>query len=132
MTEILVRRNINLLPPKLLKIMIDNMSSSLLKMGMFQQDRSRGKARSCKWGRSRRPLLMKTLLKHAFSFTISAKKSLILSQMEQNYGKVLALLGAVSSKREYLNGEFRKGGLGRRSARVDQAHIFFMKEKASD
>lgn len=73
---------------------------------------------------------MRALLRLSFSFTISAKKSLILSLREQNEGKALAPPRAVPPKREYLDGGCRKGGLGGRAAGVAQAHTFFMKEKS--
>ncbi len=99
-------------------------------MGMSQQDSSKGRVGITKCGRSCCPLLMKALLRLSFSFTISAKKSQILSQREQNEGKALAPPRAVPPKREYLDGGCRKGGLGGRAAGVAQAHTFFMKEKS--
>ncbi|MGL5279222.1 MAG: hypothetical protein ACRC8M_09175, partial [Cetobacterium sp.] len=75
-------------------------------------------------------LLMRALLRFAFSCTISAKKSLILSQREQNEGKALATPKSGPTKREYLKRGMLEGGLGGKSGGGGPSpHIFYERKK---
>ena len=99
-------------------------------MGMSQQDSSRGRAGIIKCGRSCCLLLMKALLRHAFSFTISAKKSLILSLREQNEGKALATPKSGPTKRGVPWRGMPEGGLGGKSGGGGPSpHIFYERKK---
>ena len=90
MAEIVGGRETIPFPPKFLEVMIDNMPYILAKKWECPDKIAIEGGRELAVWAQLLPLALKALLRSTFYATISAKKSLILSQREQNEGKALA------------------------------------------